>query len=258
MAIDLASIDKKKWLIIILAIAAGLIAAGIQRNYVEEDSKKKAKVLAEQMKDPEVKKLIGRIETLEKENQDILAKQNYLFQMQQQAAQQPQQKERLSSAIKTPAGKRAITILVDKFSAVGGMVSTGDYVDIIASLPVHSTSETKRNDTMTVTLFQNVLILAVGDAAQQASLPITIALNPQEVGLISFVQKHGSLQLVLRSPAETQAYILPAATWQSLAEYIAVTQGTEVSRDEERPTAATPKQPIEVFRGGSLTIEHDD
>jgi pilus assembly protein CpaB len=36
----------------------------------------------------------------------------------------------------TPMGKRAITILVDNISALAGMIKAGDYVDIIAMMPV--------------------------------------------------------------------------------------------------------------------------
>ena len=70
---------------------------------------------------------------------------------------------------------------------------------------------------------------------------------------MSFVQQHGKLQLVLRPPLDAQAYILPAANWESLSEYIS-TQGTNLvtgKKEETKDVAAEEAPQIEIFRGGS-------
>ena len=255
MAIDLRAIDKKKLISIVAAIGLALIAMALTNNYIEENSKKKAQALTGGLTSADVKKLLTRVDALEKTNQDILARQNTLAQSQMTA---PQPKPSAQSlAVKTPVGKRAITVIIDKLFAVGGMISPGDHVDIISHLAIPSDpKDPQKADIITLTLFQDVLVLAVGSnlqpgtgyEAQQnvSSLQVTLALNPQEAGLISFTQQHGSLQLVLRPPLDTNAYILPPATWDSLSEYIMATQGSDsVLKKQEKSKAQ-----IEIYRGG--------
>ena len=265
MAIDLRTIDKRKIISGALAIGAALIATVLARSYIENSSIEKAKMLASSFGSAEAKQLLQRVEGLERANQDLVAKQNSLAQAQTAAAQAQTQVKVQSLAVKTPPGKRAITAIIDKLFAVGGLVAPGDTVDIIVHLAVPKNSQDpKQADLTTITLFQNVLILAVGtnfqpgsgyEAQQNATtIPITFALNPQEAELISFAQQHGTLQLVLRSPSETQAYLLPAATWESLSGYIMATQGTDVG--VKKPKApeppVQPRPPIEIFKGGQV------
>jgi pilus assembly protein CpaB len=63
----------------------------------------------------------------------------------------------------TPPGKRAITISVDNISSLAGMIKPGDYVDIITqvNIPVQ-TPQGQQVSQVVIPLFQNVLILAVG------------------------------------------------------------------------------------------------
>src|SRR3989338_8587333 len=64
-------------------------------------------------------------------------------------------------AMKTPIGKRAMTISVDNISALLGMIKPGDYVDVIGLIPLPVEGK-QSAQAATVPLFQNVLILAVG------------------------------------------------------------------------------------------------
>src|SRR5208283_1357158 len=41
-----------------------------------------------------------------------------------------------SLPLKTPAGKRAVTVMIDSLEAVGGLLNAGDFVDVIAELNV--------------------------------------------------------------------------------------------------------------------------
>ncbi len=259
MALDLRSIDKKQVLLFIVAIGLALLAAVLSINWIEDSSKKKAAQLAGQMESPKIKELAGRIDNLEQQNQALAQRQNALMQAtQEQAASRASTPARQASlSFKMPAGKRAITVTIDRLAAVGGLVSPGDSVDIIVHLATPSDTQQK-SSTTTVTLFQNILILAVGsnteagvktDEQRAASLPITLALSPQEAELMSFAQQHGTLQLVLRSPSETESYVLPPATWQSLSQYIKSTQGTDLGVDSTSKLVI-PENPIEVFRGG--------
>ncbi len=269
MPIDLKAIDKKKVAVVVLAIVMALLAVMLTHRYIKETSAKEAKILAGGMTGEETKKILSRVEGIEKMNQELITRQNSLAQQAQAIAQEQAAskinppKSQQSLAGKTPAGKRAITVIIDKVYAVGGMISPGDYVDVLAHLYTPSNIKgSDKTNTITLTLFQNTLVLAVGinlqsglgyDAQQSASsLPVTLALNPQEAGLISFAQQHGVLQLVLRPPTETQSYILQPATWGSLSEYIMNTQGTDMGF-RKSDIIEKPKARIEIYRGGKVS-----
>ena len=174
----------------------------------------------------------------------------------------------------TPVGKRAITINVDNITAsVGGMVKPGDYVDIIASLPVPSVTADGKQITQvaTVPLFQNVLILAVGQqisaftaapeaggatrygspqqpqAQPQTSSLITLALSPQEASLAAFAQEQGKLRLVLRSPADSQMQPLRPVGWEALFQYLMPKDVQATVKPAAKPEE--PSEYVEVYRG---------
>ena len=75
-----------------------------------------------------------------------------------------------SLAMATPIGKRAVTISVDSISAVGGMIRPGDYVDVVAMVvvPVTTTQGKQATQATSVSLFQNVLVLAIGQDISSA------------------------------------------------------------------------------------------
>ncbi|MBP7216534.1 MAG: Flp pilus assembly protein CpaB, partial [Candidatus Omnitrophica bacterium] len=161
----------------------------------------------------------------------------------------------------TPVGKRAVTISVDNIASLAGMVKPGDYVDIIASVPVPAMGADGKQATQLamLPLFQNVQILAVGQnlgaqarqvsryaseekAADAASALITVALNPQEANIISFVQDQGKLRLVLRSPSDTQMEQPRPVSWDTVFQYV-----FPPSPEPERYEA--PQPTVEVYRG---------
>lgn len=171
------------------------------------------------------------------------------------------QAKETSLAMATPVGKRAISIPVDNLSSLLGMVRPGDYVDVIAMMPVPAqTSEGKPiTQIAAISLFQNVLILAVDqeisrqpegqDAkAQKSAAPpgvITLALTPQEANLIAFVLEHGKIRLVLRSPADSQVGLVQPASWESLFRYALPQLLTQPQPGE--PEEA--EKYIEIYRG---------
>jgi pilus assembly protein CpaB len=163
----------------------------------------------------------------------------------------------------TPAGKRAITIAVDSVASLSGMVKPGDYVDVLAIIPIPFQGQDGKIATqMTVVpLFQNVLVLAIGqntgvrmapagryaEAAPSSSggnVLITLALGPQESNLITFVQEQGSkMRLVMRSPADAQIEPVTPATWDSLFQYI-------MPQKKEAPAPVQDtNEYVEVLRG---------
>lgn len=175
----------------------------------------------------------------------------------------------------TPSGKRAVTIPMEPLMAVGGMVRPGDYVDILGTFPLPQAPGGQPGQVVTITLFQNVLVLAVGsqlrETAQHAgrasreepsvttasAQTITFALPPQEAELISFAQEQGRLKLILRPPLDTQTQPLPVATAETLWQYILSMQGIQLPQqpEPEQPQAKPeeekkPSSSLEVYRGG--------
>lgn len=163
----------------------------------------------------------------------------------------------------TPVGKRAITIAVDSISAVGGLVKPGDYVDVIALVPVPvQTADGKQVNQMAVMpLFQNILVLAVGqdtgsissavgkketDRKTESSPLITLALEPQDANLIAFVQEQGKLRLTLRSPADSQMQATQPASWDTLFKYLMPAQ-KDLPKPEAKDLAAADY--VEIYRG---------
>jgi pilus assembly protein CpaB len=118
----------------------------------------------------------------------------------------------LTLAGKTPPGKRAFTVGLSTASAVGGMVRPGDHVDVLAIFSAPA---------VTLTLFQDVLVLAVGRemvpeeeeetrerrgagsaTSSRAQESITLALTPQQVQIVTVAMEHGQIRLTLRPQME--------------------------------------------------------
>lgn len=106
----------------------------------------------------------------------------------------------------TPKGKRAVTITVDTLTGVGGFVRPGDKVDLLWNIQLPGAD--KSSQVVTLTLFQDVPVLAVGrelvgKTASAASsdgkdYTVTIALSPQETSFLLFAREQGRIQLSLR------------------------------------------------------------
>lgn len=164
-----------------------------------------------------------------------------------------------SLAMATPVGKRAVTISVDNIASLGGMISPGDYVDVIGMLPIPVEVQGQKTAQLaTVPLFQNVLVLAVGqqlgsmvreatrykkEEKQEASPIITLALTPQEANIIAFVQEQGKIRLILRSPADSQTEVVALASWETLFQFIMPKE--PLTKQEE----TKPRKVVEIYRG---------
>jgi len=163
----------------------------------------------------------------------------------------------------TPSGKRAISIVADSIASLSGMVKPGDYVDVLAIIPIPTQGQDGRvtAQTAVVPLFQNVLVLAVGQNISGAASPtgrytesapasssgntlITLALGPQETNLVAFVQEQGKMRLVMRSPADAKIEPMSSASWDSLFQYI-----MPPKQNVELAPAVDTNEYVEVLRG---------
>jgi len=258
--------NKKQIAILLLAIVLGLIAVVLTGNHIETNIQRATTEYAKEYEKKKLKPLLDKITALEKDINRVAAmKQETQVLVKETRASDVPDIPKSSLALRTPVGRRAYTVRIDSLSAVGGLVNPGDYVDIIGHLDIPDPVTLDKMKVSSI-IFQNIQILAVdtnlqapgGYERQQArALNITIALTPEEAGLMSFVERNGKMQLILRAPAETDTEIVQAATWEQLAAYVYEKQGTDLmlpGQQADLEMQLPPKQEvreyIEIFQGG--------
>jgi pilus assembly protein CpaB len=111
--------------------------------------------------------------------------------------------------------QRAISINVGGSTAVSGMVRPNDHVDILATFTLPSATKASETEMVTLTLMQDVLVLATGRDTAKSQLnsadksaggysSVTIEVTPREAEMLVFAeQARGRLVLTLRNPADT-------------------------------------------------------
>lgn len=152
----------------------------------------------------------------------------------------------------TPKGKRAVTIGADLLSGVGGFVRPGDKVDILWTFQVPAPGGVgQKGELVTMTLFQNVDVLAVGSemlgkppkkGEAPGAYSVTLALTPEEAQLILYAREQGQVQLSLRAQGDENERVAVAPI--DSARMLQSVLGAE-------PAAAQPPSPrtVEVFKG---------
>lgn len=150
-------------------------------------------------------------------------------------------------------GKRAVTIGIDAMTGVGGFVSPGDKVDILWTFKLPSGAN-QESQVVTLTLFQDVVILAAGgemagrraektiDAARENT--VTLALTPQDISFLLFAREQGRIQLSLRSQQETQTQVAVAPT--NISTILETKLGLKAPAP---PVMPKPPHQVEVFKG---------
>ena len=102
------------------------------------------------------------------------------------------------------AGYRGVTIPVQNIGAVQGFARAGSFVDVL----FRSTPNGRQSE-VTLTLFERVEVLALGDdtVQPQGGRPIvagnvTLAVTPQQAKILKVVEGRGELSLTLRHPED--------------------------------------------------------
>jgi pilus assembly protein CpaB len=276
--------NKKQLATILLAIGLGLVASMLMSKVVSDKVDEQTKIIAKEyqgQKTALVKEIDSTKQMLNKLAQDYQAlakkveQQPVIREVPLKTDRPPVQKTVFS--LRTPPGKRALTVNIKSLSAVGGLINPGDFVDVIAQLTIPDESDEKKKKTEKVTtvLFQNIQVLAVGtnynpvgeapayEAQQQmGALNVTLAVSPEEAGLLSFAEANGDLQLSLRSPIDTEDKVLQkVASWDALADFVLEQQGTELLVPQKKATIKKSdteteekeeevKPFFQIFRGG--------
>jgi pilus assembly protein CpaB len=261
--------DKRQIFILIAAVATGLIAAFVISHFVQSSITSETNRIATQFQKKQQEKDDVYKEQMQALNQKVVEVEQRAQQAVQEAAQQAaktaaeaakakpvadgkKEKKFVSLALRTPAGKRAVTLKMDSLGAVGGLVNPGDYVDIISHLnvPDRDPKNKDKKDSVTAMIFQNIQILAINTNIDQpgtyeeqqrdGGLKVTVAVTPEEASLLAFAEKNGKLELALRSPNEKKPAMISAATWSTLAEYVLQNTGAELRVPEEAPVVVKP------------------
>ena len=118
---------------------------------------------------------------------------------------------------KIPRGRRAVSVAVSDVTGVSSLVRPNNYVDVLATLKLGTAPGSNDQRTFVMTVFQNVLVLAVGqdmgevrqrsedDAGplggnqSETFATVTLALSPQQVQDLILAQDVGDVSLSLRS-----------------------------------------------------------
>ena len=166
-------------------------------------------------------------------------------------AEAPKTPETLSEL--TPTGKRAVSIELDDIAGVGGFIKPGDSVDVLWTFS--NPSPSGGAEPVTMTIFQGVQVLAVGDQIIGTSPvegsettihghTLTLALTPQETALLLYARRNGELQLSLRSKGdEGQKTVVDPANRTAILK--AVLGESAVSQ----PIKTSAERQVDVFKG---------
>jgi pilus assembly protein CpaB len=159
-----------------------------------------------------------------------------------------------------PDGMRAITIEVNEFSGLAGMVYPGARVDLVAT--INSDGAT---DTVARAIVQNVLIQAVGAQTQPQNhvaggpppepvRSVTIVATPREVEAIELIASTSRPRLVLRSGLDNA---VPTSVGVTFAELRGKRRfaGQSETMPIENPSTSPSNQHTDPFEGpGTRTI----
>jgi pilus assembly protein CpaB len=123
-----------------------------------------------------------------------------------------------------PQGKRAVAVAVNEVVATGGHIGVGDFIDVIGVFEVHDPAATntvassqgdKAKPFVSVTLLQNIQVLAVAEKSEPTiqtsgksgdkdsseaseAKSVTLALTPEQAEKIFLAEEIGVLRLALR------------------------------------------------------------
>lgn len=166
------------------------------------------------------------------------------------------------SAVLAP-GKRAVTVKVNEIVGVAGFALPGNQVDVMVHAPDADTQPVSKIVLERIAVLAVAQDVAVGENKPRVVNAVTLEVTPEQAERLDLARSVGTLSLVLRSQADTEAVqtagarkpdlIRPAAT--------AVRVATPAPRPrpmESRPVAEAPSGGdvgLQVVRGTRLSLE---
>ncbi|SPF53570.1 SAF domain [Candidatus Sulfopaludibacter sp. SbA4] len=141
-----------------------------------------------------------------------------------------------------PPGLRAASVRVNDVVGVAGFVLPGMRVDVLVT-----GRPPGREDTMTNTVLQNILVLSAGTTIQTdakgqpiSAAVVTLLVSPPQAEALTLANSEGHIQLVLRNSTDQQ--VAPTGGWQLRALY-GLAAPPEVRPAAPPPEAARPRKP---------------
>jgi len=122
--------------------------------------------------------------------------------------------EKAALAYRIPENMRAMAIPVNEIVGVAGYINEGDNIDILVTYTNVDNNKDVKNgksdDSTTYTQFQNIQVIAVGNAVmiaadKQSVLPnsITLLVTPNQAEVLAYAILNGSVHCTLRNPADS-------------------------------------------------------
>jgi pilus assembly protein CpaB len=142
---------------------------------------------------------------------------------------------------RVPQGMRAITISVDKLSAIEGLIKPDDKVDIVGTFTFPS-----GGPPVVITLFQGIKVLATNKnispyRADGKTDTVTIAIKNDDIKTLTYALEIAKIRLVLRTPLDaSEDYEYAALTLDGLMNKLNMVQ-----RAIEQPKPPT----VDVYKG---------
>ena len=141
-----------------------------------------------------------------------------------------------------PNDKRAITMVFDK-EAISGVIKPGNRVDVIGIFEYED--KDKQRQEVATTILQNVLVISVGRSvlgavkpvmtskkdvekamvmeSADSRVPVSLAVSPSEVEILSLAAEKGTIKFSLRAPGDDKIYLTEGTKMQDIFKEISAT-----------------------------------
>ena len=170
---------------------------------------------------------------------------------------------------KIPPEERAMSLAVDAISGVSGLLRPGDRVDILGTFPIGTKEElvedasgNKAVGYVTMTLLQNVTMLAVGQEISDVPSgdgqrrggsysTVTLSVTIDEAELLTIAQTRGKMTLLLRNREDVEVSTITKKTLREVLEDLEVIQEKRqirIRRPKKKKVVQEP-QGIEIISG---------
>jgi pilus assembly protein CpaB len=153
-------------------------------------------------------------------------------------------------------GMRALSVAVDQVVGVAGFVLPANRVDVLLTIPEHTSKEQA-----TRVIMQNVRTLASGQSIQQDKegkpqtvSVVTLLVTPEQAETLTLASTQGRIQLALRNTLDP-ARIKTKGTRVSALLGGAIAPASRARRTAGGISTPAPSSVVEIYRGGTRTLQ---